>query len=416
MKHQFWKNNSNRLLFIAAATAVICLVTMAFYRPETFGGIINTLFTVLTPFVYGIVIAYLLRPLSLRIEGLLRRIGSRKNREKTGGWQRTAAALLSIIVMFVILTVIILLILPQLVTSISSIISSLPGAVKDFQAWLDKLAKGETSATAAGYISDLVGTISTKLEDFLQTSILPNLQDAITNVTSSFINIIGVLANFGLGCIISIYFLCSWEQFVAQSKLILYSVLPKNGGDWIWQELHFADRMFNGFIVGKIVDSLIVGILCFVFSVIFRFPYAALISVVIGVTNVIPFFGPYLGVIPSVLLILTISPGQAIGFLIFIIILQQVDGNLIGPMIIGDKLGISSFWILFSILFFGSLWGLPGMLIGAPVMAVLYDLITRGVNQALEKRGQMQMRSDYIEKYHENTNSKREKPDAKEQG
>ena len=401
MNNQFWKKNSGTLFFIAAATAVICLVTMAFYRPEAFIGAIGRMMSILTPFVYGLVIAYLLRPMSVRIDAWLRRIGKKKNTGSRGGWQRTVAALISVLVLLVGAVIILLLILPQLVTSISSIISSLPDAVERFQVWLEHLAKGKTSTAAAGYINNMVTTITERLEDFLRTSLLPSMQSVITDVTSSFMDLIGVLANFGLGCIISIYLLCSWEQFVRQVKLILYCILPKKGADWIWNELHFADQMFNGFIVGKIVDSLIMGLRCFVFSVLFRFPYAALISVVIGVTNVIPFFGPYLGVIPSVVLILTVSPLKALWFLVFIIILQQVDGNVIGPRIIGNRLGISSFWILFSILFFGAVWGLPGMLAGAPVFAVLYDLITRGVTRGLEMRGLKKMRDEYVEEFHE---------------
>ena len=157
--------------------------------------------------------------------------------------------------------------------------------------------------------------------------------------------------------------------------------------------------MFSGFIIGKLLDSFIVGVLCFVISIICRFPYAALVSVIVGVTNLIPFFGPYIGIVPSVILILTESPLKAVIFLVVVLILEQIDGNVIGPKILGNKLGINSFWILFSILFFGGLWGLAGMLAGAPIFAVLYDLIRRSVYTGLDRHGQEDMKNSYKEQF-----------------
>ncbi|MGX8688856.1 MAG: AI-2E family transporter, partial [bacterium] len=163
--------------------------------------------------------------------------------------------------------------------------------------------------------------------------------------------------------------------------------------------LHFVDRSFSGFISGKIIDSAIIGLLCFAFSMIAGLPYGILVSVIVGITNVIPFFGPYLGAVPSALLILTGSPWKCLIFVVFIIILQQIDGNVIGPMILGDKVGLSSFWILFAILVFGALWGLVGMIVGVPIFAVAYDLITRSVSYGLKKKERTDLLEDYKKAY-----------------
>ena len=208
------------------------------------------------------------------------------------------------------------------------------------------------------------------------------------------------MKNFGLGMIVAVYLMNGWEKFGAQAKMIVYAIFPKKAAEWIQYEIHYTDRMFSGFIHGKILDSAIVGIICFIFTMFTGMPYALLVSVIVGVTNIIPFFGPYMGMIPSALLILTSSPWKCLVFLVFIILLQQVDGNVLGPRILGETVGISSFWILFSILFFGSIWGLVGMIVGVPLFAVIYDLISRGVSNLLRKRRQETMLDKYTERFH----------------
>ena len=188
---------------------------------------------------------------------------------------------------------------------------------------------------------------------------------------------------------------------MAQAKLIVYAVFPESAAEWIRKEVHFTDRMFSGFIIGKLVDSLIIGLICFVFMMLFSMPYAMLISVIVGVTNIIPFFGPYLGAIPSLVLILTVSPVKCLIFLAFIILLQQFDGNILGPAILGDRLGLSGFWILFSIMIFSSLWGIVGMLIGVPLFAVIYDIIRSLIRWLLNYREQDSLMKEYENRYPE---------------
>lgn len=384
------KHLRNNLLIIAAATAVVCVVVLFFFRHELFTSISRRAAGILAPFIWGFAIAYLLLPVSRYIERFLRKLfhprkitksgtadGPDKKEEskKEGGAIRLAAVLLSIVFLLLVLVFLVMAVLPELIKSISGIIKELPAVVENFQKWQDTLDTSDMSHEAVVAIETTVDTLSKKLSDFLQTDLLPYLQTLISSVTSSFMSILDFVKNFGLGCIVSAYLLCGREKFIRVTKLTACAILPEQAFNWLRKELKYADLMFSGFIHGKLLDSLIIGIICFVFVLITKMPYAVLISVIVGVTNIIPFFGPYLGAIPSALLILMVSPVKCVVFVIFIIILQQLDGNVIGPRILGDRLGLSGFWILFSILVFGSLWGFLGMLIGVPVFAVLYDII-----------------------------------------
>lgn len=183
--------------------------------------------------------------------------------------------------------------------------------------------------------------------------------------------------------------------------MILYSAVPSPWAQRILDEVKYADRMFGGFINGKILDSAIIGVLCYIVCLIVRFPSALLVSVIIGVTNVIPFFGPFIGAIPATLLILIQDPIKAIWFVLFVFILQQLDGNVIGPKILGNSTGLSSFWVLFAILLFGGLWGFVGMIVGVPLFAVIYDVVKKLVLFGLRRNGQTQMYDAYHDTFGE---------------
>ena len=392
MKHQ---DRKDLLVTVAMAPAVICIVVLFFFRTSILKTAFLYLLEILMPFIYGAVIAYLLRPVCLRIEKQLVRWFDKKGTGRHSGLFRLVSILLSLVLLLVLLLLLLMAVLPELIRSISALLSQLPSAVENFQSFIHSLDNGDISHEIVSSIETALDTLSDKLTNFLQSDLLPTLQTLVSGVTSSFMDILGFLKNFGLGCIISAYILGSWEKFAQQLKLIVYALFPHRAADWIRSEARFTDRMFSGFISGKLLDSLIIGILCFIFCLITKMPYASLVSIIVGVTNIIPFFGPYLGAIPSALLVLTLSPGKCVLFVVFIILLQQLDRNLLGPAIIGDKLGLSGFWILFSILFFGSLWGIAGMLIGAPVFAVLYDLISKFIVAKLNKKGLGKMVEDY---------------------
>ena len=397
-KNQF-KRDAGHLLMLAAALAVACLVILFFFRTSVFIGVGKKLVSILMPFIYGAVIAYLLRPACFRLEGLLLRLFHVPADGKRRSSFRLVSVLISLILMLALIVLLLVIVLPQLISSISSLIQQLPAALEKLRSLLKSFDTGESSHEIVVYLQQAADTLSGRLQAYLQTSLLPDLQSLISRITSSFMGLVDFLGNFGLGCIVAVYFLASWEKIKAQAKMVVYGIFPQKAADWIRHEVRFSDSMFSSFINGKILDSAIIGLICFIFCSLMNMPYALLVSVIVGITNIIPFFGPYIGAIPSALLILTVSPGKCILFVIFIIVLQQIDGNILGPAILGGKMGLSSFWILFSILFFGSIWGLPGMLVGVPFFAVLYDLITRFIVSRLRKKGQEEMVGDYTDRF-----------------
>lgn len=390
MEHMTRRKFLRHLFLAAAITAVVCFVVMFFFRTGTLTGLLKRLIVILTPFIYGFAIAYILRPVALFIERGIRLV-LKKLTGKGGGkgaGVRVVASLLSLVLFIALILAVVLMVLPEVINSLSSLISQIPGAITNFKSWLENLDLSALSPEIAATIENAVSSAAEHLTKFLQTSLLPTLNSLVSNITSSLGSILSFLKDFGLGCIVSAYFLTSWETFKRQVKMVVYAIFPKKAADWIREEALYANRMFSGFINGKILDSAIIGILCFIFMGITNMPYAVLISLVIGVTNIIPFFGPYMGAIPSALLLLTISPIKCLIFLVFIIALQQFDGNFLGPRILGDRLGISSFWILFSILVFGSLFGIVGMIVGAPLFAVIYDIVRDYVHKKLRQRAE----------------------------
>ena len=220
----------------------------------------------------------------------------------------------------------------------------------------------------------------------MTNDLMPNIRSIISGVSSGVFTAINVIKNLLIGIIVMVYLLNMKEKLITQFKMVIYGIFPLRIANKVLEEGRFVHHVFGGFILGKLVDSLIIGLMSFVLLNLMNMPYVLLISVIIGVTNVIPFFGPFIGAIPSAFLILLESPMQCLYFCIFILLLQQFDGNILGPQILGDSTGVSSFWVLFSILLFGGLFGFVGMIIGVPTFAVIYKLITELVSWLLNRR------------------------------
>ncbi len=374
---------------------------MLFFRTEVITGAISRLASILMPFIYGFVLAYLMRPVAVFLEKGLLKLFERLKIKKTGP-VRMISILLTLGLFLLGLVLLGLAVIPGIISSVTTLVQSLNRYVREFETWLEGFSAGtgdETIDQALALIEQAVQTVSDRLSEWLQNDLLKTLTSQMSRVSASFSSIMSILKNFGLGMIVSVYLLAGWEKFRAQGKLIVYSLFSEKIAEWIRQEIRFVNQSFSGFISGKIIDSAIIGLICFVFTVICKLPYGILVSVIVGVTNIIPFFGPYLGAVPSALLILTESPMKCLFFVIFIIILQQVDGNVIGPAILGDKVGLSSFWILFAILFFGALWGLAGMIVGVPIFAVAYDLVTKSVSFGLKKRRRTDLLKEYEDQF-----------------
>ncbi len=362
-------------------------------RMQNISGLVHNLTDILAPFIYGGVVAYLLRPLCNHYEGFLEKYLPKKV-------QKTAPALavgLSLVSGLLIVYALIIMIAPQLYDSVLSLWHSVPDKVDQFLAW---------AGTALGLDAELAElfdtsytTLLAELETWIQNTLVPYVSSVVSGVGNSLRKVLLFLYNLLIGLFVAVYLLASRKRFARQSVLIVRSVLSPKWAQLVLDEVAFVDRMFGGFIDGKIVDSAIIGVLCYIGCLIFQFPNALLISAFVGVTNVIPFFGPFIGAIPSIFLILIEDPMKAVWFALFVLLLQQLDGNVIGPAILGDRTGLSSFWVLFTIILCGGLWGVVGMVIGVPLFAVIYDMVKRFVRKGLEKKNQLEVWDQYKADY-----------------
>lgn len=371
------KKNQNHVRWGITIFLVILASLISYYimfHLEDFKYSLRKIIVILMPVIDGIIIAYLLTPLVNTFEKKLVQpvfsLFSSKQKEKQ---QRLCSIIITMIVVFSAIYGFFSMVIPQISTSIITIMEQFPSYVDTLVFWVSNLLNDNPDI--AKFLTDTITEYSFDLEMFINTKILPQLSNVITTVSLSIYSIVKVIWNLIIGFIISIYLLGSKEKFAAQAKKIVYAFFPLETSNRFISNVRFANKTFGGFFVGKILDSIIIGLLCFSVTSIMGTPFCVLISVIIGVTNIIPFFGPFLGAIPSILLILFVDPLQALYFLIFILILQQVDGNIIGPKILGSSTGLSSFWVIFSITLFGGLFGILGMIIGVPIFAVIFASI-----------------------------------------
>jgi len=274
---------------------------------------------------------------------------------------------------------------PQLYTSLLNLVNNGERYYETVLKWVHKFL--EDNPTAISFLNTILEDYYTDLIDWLKTTILPQAQNAIVLLTSGILGVVNFFMDLLVGIIVSVYVLATKEAFAATGCKITYSLLSENRAAQLIRGIKEVDRIFSGFFRGKLLDSLIIGILCFIFSSIFNFPYAPLVSVVVGVTNIIPYFGPFLGAIPCALLILLDSPIQCLYFSIFILLLQQFDGNILGPKILGDSTGISSFWVIVAVLVGGGLGGVLGMFVGVPFFACIYSFTRQFCAWRLAEKG-----------------------------
>lgn len=363
------------------------------YRFDSLGSAISTLTDILMPFIYGCVIAYLLKPVCNIVEDFLRRFIPEKYKGMINALSIIATLLFGLLIIYAL----VMMIVPQLITSITSLYYTMQQKLPQFVAWVNDQSALVNNELVMDTVNKAYQAITVDLDKWVKNTLLPSMQNIVSGVGIGVLNVVTVLKNLLIGVIVAIYLLASRKRFAKQGELIIYSVFKPRWATLIIDELKYADKTFGGFINGKIVDSAIIGVLCYICCVLFRFPSALLVSVIVGVTNVIPFFGPFIGAIPSALLILIQDPIKAIWFLLFILVLQQLDGNVIGPAILGDSTGLSSFWVLFSILLFGGMWGFVGMIVGVPLWAVIYDVVKKLVFHGLRRNNEL----DKLVTYHE---------------
>ena len=361
------------------------------YRFKGFGDAVATLTSILMPFIYGGVIAYLLKPVCNTVENFLRRLFPEKMHGFAGGLAVAATLLFGLLLVYALL----MMIIPQLITSVTALYYTGRANMGKFVTWFNHLQFVADNETLMEYVNKAYAAISVDLDSWIKNTLMPSMQNIISGVGIGVLNVVTVFKNLIIGIIVAVYLLAARRKFVRQARLILYSIAKPRWADAIVTEVQYADKMFGGFINGKILDSAIIGLLCYLVCIIVKFPSALLVSVIIGVTNVIPFFGPFIGAVPATLLILIQTPIKALGFVLFVLILQQLDGNIIGPKILGNTTGLSSFWVLFAILLFGGLWGFVGMIIGVPLFAVIYDIIKKLVIHGLRRNEELEMLTAY---------------------
>lgn len=367
---------------------------------------IRVVFNILKPFLYGALIAYLLAPMCNKLDDRFAKVFPNAT-EKHKKWLKFLSIGIAIILAATIVVLLILLILPQVWDSTVKIIRLLPARLADANNMIDQILADQPELRS--YFNHFSTQIENGLNDILSmnSSMMQSITGIVNNITVQLIEVLSVFKNMFLGFLIAVYLLASRKLFGAQARLLLYGILPNKWAQIVEEEVRYTDKMFNGFFVGKIIDSAIIGLLCFVGTTILGFESAAFISVIVGVTNIIPFFGPFIGAIPcTLLLLLGNHPWHALYFVIFIVILQQFDGNILGPKILGNTTGVSSFWVLFSILLFGGLWGIVGMVIAVPLFGVIYDIIRKLVSRGLKKNKQEKMMEEYEEKFHEEPEEK----------
>ena len=372
----------------AVAVIVIALViSLIFSKLGIIASALKTVVSTVSSVLYGMVMAFLMAPVYDRISAWVEEILSSffPKWKKSGKWAKFIATLACLIILIFVIFALIMMIIPELVNSITNVIGYAPDGMSNLENWLkDILNKNpDLEKLVIGNYQD----ISERVSDIATTNVLPNVNTYIKNLSSGVINALGVVVNIIIGMMVMMYLLNMKTTLSSQAKKIVYSLAGVKIGNEIVTEARYIKNMFEKFIVGKIIDSIIIGIINYFFMVIIHMPYALLISVVVGVTNVIPFFGPFIGAIPSIVLLLLVSPFTALQFAVWILVLQQVDGNIIGPKILGQTTGLPSFWVLFSILLFGGLFGIVVMIIAVPTWAIIYRTIGRVSEHFLRKKG-----------------------------
>lgn len=386
-------NWNSKYTTIAIYSFIVAISVILFYlaisQVTIFTDKLDSILVVMQPFIIGFSIAYIVNFL---LDFYEKKVFETKYIKKIKlKSKRGIAILFSYITAFFIISMFVKFLLPQLIDSVVGLVNDIPTYISNTTRYVNEtILKLNIEAQYSQVLMDNFNSLVNYIIKFA-TNLIPALGGFLASVASSIWNVI-------LGIIVSVYLLIDKEKLCALSKKITYGLLPESYADEIIKLVDRSNYTFGRFLVGKIIDSLIIGVLTFIILTIFKMPYTVLVAVIVGITNIIPFFGPFIGAIPSFIIILFVSPVQALWFLLIIFFIQQLDGNVIGPKILGDSIGISAFWILFSILVAGKLLGLVGMIIGVPLFAILYSIIKDFIESKLRKKGLKTETKEYMKK------------------
>ena len=399
-----WLRYGKWALTVFVTVCAILVFYDTFYQSGALGTLLNKTVDILAPVLYGMAMAYLLSSVVNWFEKVMRpginKLRARSQKaplKRCCGWLRALSILLTWSSVLLVLYLLMSVLVPQLVDSVKTLIANAETYYNTIYGWGNELLKDNPK---------LALWLQQQLEDYRQSSqsflsgMVPKLENLVLTVTDGIWNGVWGAVNFAMdlliGIIVSVYLLATKERGQAKICKGIYSILREDRATALVRGTRTMDAIFSGFIRGKLVDSLIIGILCFIGCSVLKMPYTPLVSVVVGVTNVIPFFGPFLGAIPSIFLILLVDPLKAVYFAIFVLALQQLDGNVIGPKILGDSTGISSFWVIVSILVGGGFFGVLGMFLAVPVFAALQSLTGWLVDRRLARRGMSLCAEEYV--------------------
>ena len=364
---------------------VVCvgiLLTAGLVYFGTIWKTVSKVISVIMPFLIGFGIAFLLLPVVNRVEWFFRKVLFRKKDHPR--LSRVLATIIAFLVLLALLAGFFAILLPQLITSIKSILQYIANFVSMNSDRINQLLlKYEFLSIEGEQLVIAWENVVSELMSYTRV-LIDNVMAIASGISSG---VYAVVFHFLVGLIAAFYLLLDKETFCAQVKKLCYSVFKQPTCETLIYWTRRANKIFAGFITGKILDSLIIGVICYACMLLFRIEYPLLISVIVGLTNIIPFFGPYIGAIPSILILLLVNPMSALWFAVFIIVLQQVDGNVIGPFILGDYVGLSAFWIMGAIVIGGGLFGFAGMLLGVPVFALIYAIVRTLADLRLRKKG-----------------------------
>ena len=421
MKNLTFRKQLTIFVFCAAILTGCVLIGFLIDRSVTANNLFGRIIGILSPFIAGGIIAFILKPLCNLLDKpigvfftkkVFRRSLERGTTTERRVMKRAdnVSILLSVLIFFLVIAALLLAVIPQLYDSIVRLINSIPSWIENFTAWLSRFI-GEDNPELRDTLLEQADKFSQGLTKWLTTAVEPALADLTSgNFTSIFTKlnpvvavgkrIVTALLNVVVSIVVIIYTLANRKKFAKQGVLIVNAVFPDKWAKILLDECNYADKVFSGFISGRMLDSLLVGVLIFIATTIFGVPQAILISILMGMSQMIPFFGPYIGAVPSCLIILMIDPIKVIYFLILVIIIQQLDANIFDPLIVGNSIEMSSFWVLFSVILFGGLFGFPGLLIGVPTFTIFYDIVRKLTDYWLGKRGKAELAEDYRRHYH----------------
>lgn len=411
MKNQEFK----KYLYYGVTAVVVIAICIVFWNCirnwSSVHNLIRMILSITAPIIYGAILAYIISPIYNNTSSFIRSslVKIWKKEKYINGAAKAGATAAALFVVILVIAGLFQMIIPQMINSIMGIKESLPVYLQNLYAWIQGVLSDnpDIEAMVLSNLQSGILFLEGWLEESFKSINISRLGDFLIGFSNGFFNLLIFIKNWLIGLIVMVYLLNIKDVLIAQAKKIVYGCLNLRWANAVVEEMRFVHQVFGGFIIGKLLDSLIIGIICFVCTSLMKTPYALLVSVIVGVTNIIPFFGPFIGAVPSGFLVLLVSPMKCLYFLLFILLLQQFDGNILGPKILGNSTGLPSFWVLFSILLFGGLFGFVGMIIAVPTFAVIYDLIARGVHRSLANKSLSQNTDDYRDLDHIDEQSKK---------